>query len=292
MYGKRSTYFFLIFLLVRVSSEAQVVVDTVMKETDSVRYALDMTLDIPTDPTVIFFQEGKKTKTPGKVILQLKDRKIKSLAAFLKSLGNGEAGEMEYADYAFADLDKDGRQELLVSNFTGGAHCCDEIYIFKNTAPDKYQHVAKLFAGNTLITKERTFVYDFQEQFGYFFTCFACGYEDTTDAGPLPNSTITIRYRKGKMEVIPGNADLKALVRDNLEKLGEQPYQPLEDDIAQDNGLRKEMAFNLAVFYYSFGRNLTETQQLFFRYYKHTDAKKVWAGFARQLRYMRLENDF
>lgn len=94
------------------------------------------------------------------------------------------------------------------------------------------------------------------------------------------------------MQVVPGDPELKSIIHGNLGKLGKKPYQPLEKDVDFDDGLRKEMAFNLAVYYYSFGRNLTETQQLFSRYYKHPDAKKVWAGFTRQLRYMREQNDF
>jgi len=259
---------------------------------DSVMYARDSALDVPTDPTLLFFQEGEKTKTPGKLMLLMRDKKTRSLAVFLKSLGNEELGETAYAEYALSDLDKDGRKELLVYNYTGGAHCCDELYIFKSTGLNKYQQVAKLFAGNTIITKEREFIYDFHEQYGYFFTCFACGYEDTTGAGPLTNSSVLLRYRKGKMAVVPGDPALKKMIRDNLEKLGKQPYQPLEDEIDQDDGLRKEMALNLAVYYYSFGRNAEETRLLFYRYYKHPDARKVWSGFTRQLRYVLAQNDF
>ena len=261
-------------------------------ETDSVMYARDSALDVPTDPTILFFQEGEKTKSPGKLLLLLKDKKTKSLAAFLKSLGNAELGETEYADYALSDLDKDGRKELLVYNYTGGAHCCDELYIFKNTGLNKYQQVAKLFAGNTIITNEKEFIYDFHEQYGYFFTCFACGYEDTTGAGPMTNSSILLRYRKGKLGVVPGDPALKMTIRDNLEKLGKLPYQPLEDDIAQDDGLRKEIALNLAVYFYSFGRNTEATRQLFYQYYKHPDARKVWNGFSRQLSYILAQNVF
>jgi len=280
-----SICFSLLFLFGHYQLAAQV-------ETDSVMYARDSALDVPTDPTILFFQEGEKTKTPGKLLLLMKDKKTRSLSAFLKSLGNEELGETVYADHALADLDKDGRKELLVYNYTGGAHCCDELYLFKNTGVNKYQQVAKLFAGNTIITKEREFIYNFHEQYGYFFTCFACGYEDLSDEGPLSNSSITLRFRKGKIQVVPGDPDLKAMIRDNLEKLGENPYQPLEDDIEHDDGLRKEMAFNLVVNYFSFGRNLPETRQLFFRYYKHPDAAKVWAGFTRQLNYILSQNDF
>lgn len=260
--------------------------------TDSVMYARDSALDVPTDPTILFFQEGEKIKSTAKVSLLLKDKKMRTLAAFLKSMGDPTIGETVYADHVIADLDKDGRKELLIYNYTGGAHCCDELYIFKNTAPNKYQQVAKLFAGNTIITKKNEFIYDFHEQFGYFFTCFACGYEDTTGEGPLSNSAITLRFRNGKLLVTPGNAELKALINDNLGLLGEKPYQPLEDDIAQDDGIRKEFALNLAVYYFSYGRNLTATRQLFTRYYKHPDATKVWNGFARQLRYLQEQNFF
>lgn len=278
-------FYFLLLFLSGQRLNAQV-------ETDSVMYARDSALDVPTDPTILFFQEGEKTKTPGKLMLLLKNKKTKSLAAFLKSLGNAELGETEYGDYALSDLDKDGRKELLVYNYTGGAHCCDELYIFKYTGLNKYQQVAKLFAGNTIITKEKEFVYDFHEQYGYFFTCFACGYEDTTGAGLFSNSSILLRYQKGKMGVVPGDPTLKKTILDNLEKLGKQPYQPLEDDIAQDDGIRKEIALNLAVYYYSFGRNTEDTRQLFYRYYKHPDARKVWAGFTRQLTYILAQNDF
>lgn len=272
-------------VLAALLCRAQVPADTLM-------FARDSALDIPTDPTTVFFQEGEKSKSPGKILLILKDRKTRSLSALMKSFAPDENGPSPYADHAFSDMDNDGKKELLISNFTGGAHCCDEIYVFKNIAPNKYQQAAKLFAGNTIITKEKEFIYDFHEQFGYFFTCFACGYEDSTDGAPLSISTILLRYNRGKMLVQPGDPELKTIILDNLDKLGEQPYQPLEDDIAQDNGLRKEIALNLVVYYYSFGKNLAETRQLFYKYYKHPDVKKTWAAFVKQLQYLQQENDF
>ncbi len=261
-------------------------------ETDSVMYARDSALDVPADPTILFFQEGEKIKATGKVVLLMKDKKTRTLAAFLKSMGDPASVEAVYADHVIADLDKDGRKELLIYNYTGGAHCCDELYVFKNTGTNKYQQVAKLFAGNTIITKDKLFLYDFHEQYGYFFTCFACGYEDTTGNGPMSVSSITVRYRAGKVQVIPGTKEENATILENLRKLGAVPYQPLDDDIAQDDGLRKEIALNLVVYYYSFGRNLPATRQLFFTFYKHPDSAKVWAGFIRQLRYLQEQNFF
>ncbi len=239
-----------------------------------------------TDPSAAFFHEGEKVTDPAKTLLTLKNRKKVSLKSFLTS----EA--MNYANHVLSDLDEDGTKELIVSNFTGGAHCCDEIFIFRNTAPGRYQQAVKLFAGHTLVTAAKEFIYTFYEPFGYFFSCYACGYVDSTDEGPIEIRTITLKYNKGKMEILPGDPDLKSIIRDNLGKLGEQPYEPLDKEILQDDGLRKEFAMNLAVYYYAFGKNLPQTRALFNSYYKYPDAATVWTEFAKQLRYIRTHNDF
>ena len=251
---------------------------------DSVHYQKD-SAEENADSTSIFFQTGEKVKMPSKLMLVTKTRKTISLAAFLKSLG-------EYADHALADLDNDGQKELLVYNFTGGAHCCDEIYIFKNTGLNKYQHVVKFFSGNTVITADKQFRYDFYERLGYFFTCYACAYPDTSDESPVFTSSILLRYNKGKILLVPPNMELRSTINDNLGKLGEQPYEKLEDASSFDNGLRKEVALNLAVFYYSFGRNISGTQKLFNKYYKFPDTRKVWASFVQQLQSIKNANDF
>jgi hypothetical protein len=254
-------------------------------QADSVMYQRDSVIMPESDPTVLFFQQNEKVTSPAAVRLVTKANKILSLQAFLSNSGI-------YADHVLADLDKDGKKELLISNYTGGAHCCDDIYIFKNVGPNRYQHVVKFYAGNTSINKNNEFGYNFYEHFGYFFTCYACAYTDTTDEAPIELHNILVRYNKGKVTVVPGDKELRSSIIDNLGKLGEQRYEKLEGDIAQDNGLRKEFAINLAIFYYSFGRNLIETQKLFNKYYKYPDAKKVWAAFVKQLQYIKKDNDF
>ncbi len=239
-----------------------------------------------TDPTILFFQQGEKVNDPAKTMLVTKARKTVSLKKFT------ETELSDYADHVLADLDDDGKKELLLYDFTGGAHCCDEVYIFRNSAPGKYQHVAKLFAGNTIITADKQFVYNFYEHFGYFFTCFACAYTDTTDEAPLEVRSIHLKYTKGKLSVVKGDQELRSAINDNLGKLGEQPYEVLEDEISFDNGLRKEVALNLAVFYYSFGKSLPTTKQLFDKYYKFPDARKVWTSFVKNLQEVRTNNDF
>lgn len=259
---------------------------------DSVLYQRDSVIEVE-NSTAQFFNRSEKTTTPNKIVIITKPGKTTTMTGFLKTLAPaGETVSPEFTDYGFADLDNDGKKELVISNFTGGAHCCDEIYIFKNIGVNKYQHAAKLFAGNTIITDKNEFVYDLHEMFGYFFTCYACGYNDTTDAGPVQLSTLLMKYSKGKLTVLPTDNELRSVINDNLGKLCEQPYEKLDADIAQDNGLRKEIAMNLAMFYYYFGKNIIETQKLFNKYYKYPDAKRVWAGFVKQLQYVRKDNDF
>lgn len=254
---------------------------------DTVMYARDSALDIPTDPTTLFFQEGEKTKTPGKVILVMRDKKVKSLSALLKSYSYDNEPS-PFADYAFADLDKDGKKELLIYNYTGGAHCCDEIIVFRNTGINRFQHAGRMIGGNTIIEKGG-FTFHFTEPFGYFFTCFACEYED---ASLIENFSIRLRYANGRIKTVAGDSAYRNLIIKNLKSLGSKPYQPLEEDIEQDDGWRKEIAFNLACYYYAFGKNLVNTKSLFQQYYKYPDAVNFWKQFARQISYMRQENDF
>lgn len=246
----------------------------------------DSVITPDTDPTILFFRNGEKAANPAKTMLLTKSGKTYSLKVFM------ESDKMQFGDHVLTDLDNDGKQELLISNFTGGAHCCDEVYIFRNTAPGRYQHVAKLFAGNTIITPEKEFVFSFYEHFGYFFTCFACAYTDTTDEAPLEVRSIQLKYAQGKLSIIRGGQELRSTINDNLGKLSEQPYETLEDETSFDNGLRKEVALNLAVFYYSFGKNLTTTRQLFDKYYKFPDAKKVWTSFLKNLQQVKVNNVF
>ena len=253
-----------------------------------VMYQKDSAIIPETNETVLFFQSNERIPEASlsKITIITRARKTMKLAAFLKSDG------MEYGDPVLADMDNDGKKELLISNYTGGAHCCDELYIFKNIGVNKYQHVAKLFAGNTVITPEKEFRFDLHENFGYFFTCFACGYSDTSDAGPIPVNDITLRYNNGKISIVPGSPELKSIINDNLGKLAEQPYQAIDKELLMDDGIRKEFALNLAQYYFSFGKNMVATQQLFNKYYKFPDAKTVWARFSKQILYMKKESDF
>ncbi len=256
-----------------------------LAQNDSVHFQRDSVVTPAGDPTILYFQQHEKALNSPKIILVLKNGKNTSLDKFMKSLGPS-------ADDALSDLDHDGKKELLVYNNTGAPHCCDEIYIFRNTGTNKYQQAVKLLGGNTVITDKNEFVFDFTEIFGYFFTCYNCNYTDTSDAAPVEISSVDMSYAKGKMILATGDSDLRHTIYDNLAKLGERPYQPVPDIASFDDGLRKAFAKNLAVYYFSFGRSQTATQELFSKYYKFPDAKKVWAAFSRLLQTAKTDMGF
>lgn len=265
-------YLLLILVLAFISAPAQV--DTASTD--------------PSENEAPTFFSGNEKIEPGqwkKTSIVNRNRKTTTLYALM----NDE--ERMYPDHVLADLDDDGKKELILSRFTGGAHCCDEILVFRNTGPGRYQHAARLFGGHTIINDKKQFVFTFYEHYGYFFSCYACGLSDTSDTAPIDVKAITLRYKGGKMIAVPGDPELKSVINDNLGKLSEMPYEKLDPELSMDNGLRKEFAMNLAVYFFSFGKNLAGTKELFNRYYKFPDAVTVWNAFSKQLREMRSESD-
>ncbi|HYC40345.1 MAG TPA: hypothetical protein VEB63_07630 [Chitinophagaceae bacterium] len=232
-----------------------------------------------------FFETNEKVTNPARTYLVTKSKKTISLKTFLNTLAMAP-------DHMLKDLDGDGKKELVISHFTGGMHCCDEVFVYRPVAPNKYQYVFKTFAGNACMTEDGTLAFDFYESYGYFFTCYACAYADTSEPAPIAVTSIRLRYHKGKVQVVPSDPELRSRIRDNLAKLSEKPYQPLREDFDQDDGLRKAFALNLAVYHYTFGRNLATTKKLFDQFYKFPDAKVVWGEFVRLLNWIRSKNDF
>jgi hypothetical protein len=232
-----------------------------------------------------FFKSGEKITAKSKELLTLKNNKVVSIAGFLKQ-NQGSQNEM-----MLKDLDHDGKKELVIYNFTGGAHCCDQFFFFNNTAPGKYKYSAKLDGGNTCVSKD-TFEFSFTEYLGYFFTCYACGFPGEEEhPGYQYAGGVQLLYRKGKFQIIPGDEETRRRINTNLSILSKLKWDGGAGDDKFDDGRRKEVAMNLATYYFSFGKNLTDTKALFNKYYKFKDANKVWTAFAQQLNAIK-SNDF
>src|SRR5215207_3410158 len=112
----------------------------VNSQVDTVLYAKDSVIEMIED--CIQTRIENSDKPADNILLLTKEGKTISFSRFLKDK------QLQEPLYGLVDLDSDNKKELIIYHFTGGAHCCDELYIFKTIARNKYQYAAKLHAGN------------------------------------------------------------------------------------------------------------------------------------------------
>ncbi|HET7899138.1 MAG TPA: hypothetical protein VFL47_15735 [Flavisolibacter sp.] len=251
---------------------------------------------------VLFFGQGAEatdcfqslfnpaTKVRNKATIKLvRNKQVQTLNLFLANELTGLEQKL-----ALKDLDGDGVAELVIYSFTGGAHCCDEFYFFKNTGTNRYTQVAKLFAGNTCVSGN-TFLFDFAEPFGYFYTCYACELEGKKNSkGETYErlANISLQYKNGKLVTEPGTTALKEKLLRNLRYVKSLGWDGGVKQGEFDDGRRKALAHSLAVYYFSFGKNAVELKTLFKQYYPFKDAAAVWKDFREQLTNMQSQNSF
>jgi len=281
--------FFLLFMFNLVISAAGISVDAVAQLKDRLireRGCVD---------SMFISQNG--VENPGEAMLILENNKVISLTNFMVSIGNKQlVNDDEYAGMlpyqVLTDLDDDGRKELIVFNFTGGSHCCDEVYIFKNISVNNYQFAAKTHAGNVCLTFNKDFIYGLNEHFGYFYTCFACGLEDSARSGLQQAGDFLLRYKNGSLITVKSTRKQNKRIKANLKILAQHPYVKLEDETDQDDGLRKEFAFNFGEYYFLSGKDIKKTKALFDTYYQFPDANNVWKEFVLLLEEISRTNTF
>jgi hypothetical protein len=192
--------------------------------------------------------------------------------------------------WAIKNFDNDVADELVVSNFTGGAHCCDELYVFEKEG-DHYRQRAKLFGGFICIDAASNIVtFSFTEALAYFFACYACGFADSSGQFKTIRE-IELKYDNGRFVVVPYHPDTEKQLMQNLALLSKHKYEDMEEGL-MDSGWRKEFAMNLAVWHYNHNKNWTATKALFDRYYTFKDASRVWKEFRHTLQEFHKENDF
>lgn len=232
-----------------------------------------------------FFTELPKFKDSNSAFLLLKNGKKLTLTQFFRN---------EYmspvSQYGRKDLDGDGIMELIIYNNTGGAHCCDEYYIFKQNNNDVFDFGAHIVSGQACIdAKTNIFTYSFSETLGYFFACYACGFQDSSGAFKIMRE-MRLQYRDSKLEIIPYDSTEEKQNLRNLDILQRHGFEKVEG--LMDNGWRKEFAMNFAVWHYNHGKNWKSTKKLFDKYYNFKDAVKVWNEFYNILRDTEKENSF
>lgn len=231
-----------------------------------------------------FFKGGPQITDSDKVMLLLKNGSQVSLKKFFSTDTTFKSGDFmsKYARCIVKSIDGDTMPELVIYNYTGGAHCCDEITVF---AKDKkgYNFKARLYGGFACVDPATNiFTYSFNETLGYFFGCYACGFSDSVhDFNTIRE--IQLCYVKGKFEVQRYSADDEKQLLHNLQVLHDHGYEEMQDGM-MDNGWRKEFAMNFAVWHYNNGKNWDATRKLFDQYYTFKDAAKIWKEFYSTLK--------
>ena len=122
MHGLRKLFYTILAAFITSGSFAQVLSDTVLYAKDSV-----IDTDAMLDCQSAFFERTERVPSFGTTKIVNKAGKTVTMTSFLTSNDMGLESQ-----HAVIDLDNDGKKELVIFNYTGGAHCCDEYYFFKN----------------------------------------------------------------------------------------------------------------------------------------------------------------
>lgn len=232
-----------------------------------------------------FFKELPRFNDSSSAYLVWNTGKRKSLTQFFK-----DEFMSPVSQYGKKDIDGDGVAELIIFNYTGGAHCCDEYYIFHQNNEREFEYKAHIMGGQACIeAATNTISYSFSETFGYFFSCYACEFSDSSGIFKTMRE-IQLKYAGSKLQVITYDSSSAKQNIINLQLLKNHGYEKVEG--LMDNGWRKEFATNLAIWHYNHNKNWKQTKKLFDSYYTFKDAPKVWKEFHRTIIEAAKENSF
>lgn len=180
-----------------------------------------------------------------------------------------------WREVKYADLDKDGVDELLTAYFTGGHHCCYIYNFYRQTSPNTYESIIEFKGGeNSVEIKGNKLEFSFFEQIGYFYTCYACSVESE-----LPFEFyapyFSMVYENNKMKYAEYDEKLNSKIIKNLEFL--KARKPSEfNELGFDDGTRKSYAGLIIAYYFNKGQDLKLTKKIFDKYYNGDDGKEVW----------------
>lgn len=228
-----------------------------------------------------YISSRRNVVNPHHIMLSLSNKKNISLFKFTSTNGK----------FDFIDLDNDGNRELIVYlPSSKGLHPLDWVYFFKNIDSTKFIYAGKIVAAyeDIEITSDQEFILDIHHAFSYFFSCYAC-YYDYPAATII--SHIKLRYNKGRLQIITDEKARNVLAY-NMSLFAKDAYPVLQQELDKDEGQRKVMAINLAVYHYLMGRNFSDTKNFFYAYYKKEDAELFWKKFVDEVKAMDKLNDF
>ena len=78
---------------------------------------------------------------------------------------------------AAVDLDNDGKKEMVLTYYTGGAHCCDDVTVFEKQSKNRYNEIFHSDYSVEIDSSRRLLIMKVGRKFDYFYSCYACTLE-------------------------------------------------------------------------------------------------------------------
>jgi hypothetical protein len=233
----------------------------------------------PKDTTSIPFISESPDAGQSEIILEFSDGKQVPLSQFPDTA--------DFKDYLnskvikYLDLDKNGKQELYLSFYTGGMHCCNESYVFRTVAPNHFQEVFAFTGGSELIFKDNMIMANFYEQTAYFYTCYACMINDTLPRQDF-DPHISLVYVNDSIYLAPTDDSLNETILENLKFLNRWTRNP-DFMESEDSGVRKSFAEHIITYFFNNQNDINLTRSLFSGNYAGKDSLEVWEGIEKHL---------
>lgn len=234
----------------------------------------EMTAENATNPEATFMEASQE------VVLEFRNGEQVLLSEFPDTTDFPDDPNSKKITYL--DLNRDGKQELYLTWYTGGMHCCNESFLFTSVSPNHFREVFTFTGGSELSFEGDRIIADTYEQTAYFYTCYACQISDT-----LPRKDffphITLVYARDSVFLAPTDEVLNETITDNLAFLGNWT-KTSSFMVGEDSGVRKSFAEHIITHHYNNGGDISRSRALFSRYYGAPDSLEVWDGITQHLK--------
>jgi hypothetical protein len=247
--------------------------------TDVREYLYPSSDETPKDTTSMPLIFESPDTVQSNVILEFSDGKQVPLSQFPDTADFKDNLNNKVIKYL--DLDKNGKQELYLTFYTGGMHCCNESYVFSAVAPNHFREVFAFTGGSELSFKDNMIIANFYEQTAYFYTCYACMINDTLPRQDF-DPHISLVYEKDSIYLAPVDKALNETILENLHFLKRWTENP-DFMESEDPGVRKSFAEHIITYFFNNQNDINHTRSLFSGYYAGKDSLEVWEGIEKHL---------
>lgn len=222
---------------------------------------------------------GQSTTDSTKIVIELNESVAEdlllsntmTLAEFIENYNDTSLSGQKFKEYSFQDLDSNGTPELLITTWTGGQHCCDELLILKRVGVDSFAIVATF--ANRQVTVNFLGEIDEWVAPDYYYT----GHANLPHYDNPMDPWSRYRYKDDHVFMAPVERLIDSTAfTEKLQELSESPI-PADECSASllfDDGERAGYA-NVLLAYYYLTYDRPTTMRWFEKYYVRCDKKTI-----------------